>query len=269
MKNRVTLLTYLKHHCRAAPSVKAIKRAINRKYCTVNGQIETFSSSLVRASDRIVLDPAGLQEEKPQKMLVLYEDDDLWIVDKPAGMVSKNTKYLLVHRLDKETSGVLIYAKKAAVLEQMITLFQEHKVSKRYLAIVDGQMGEMEGKIDAPIGNVGSYDGQTLYGVTSRGKPAKTCWRCLKRNKRASLLDLELITGRTHQLRVHLKHLHHPILGDVQYGRSFSLARFHPKRNMLHAHQIAFPHPVHGRRIEVQAQIPSDFQEALAQLGLL
>lgn len=268
MENRVTLLTYLKHHCRAAPSVKAIKRAINRKYCTVNGKIETFSSSLVRASDRIVLDPAGLEEEKPQKMSVLYEDDDLWIVDKPAGMVSKNTKYLLVHRLDKETSGVLIYAKKASVLEQMIRLFQEHKVGKRYLAIVNGQMEKMQGEIDAPIGKLSSYDGQTLYGVTPRGKLAKTIWNCLKRNRSASLLDLQLVTGRTHQLRVHLSHLHHPILGDVQYGFSL-IGRFHPKRNMLHAHKIALPHPIHGRLLEVQAPIPCDFQEALAQLGLI
>ncbi len=270
----MTLLSFLKTRCRSATSVKAIKRAINAKCCLVNGQIETFASYILRPGDQVVLDEDSFQLiTLPQgtEMPILYEDEWLFIVDKPAGVVSQDATYRLVHRLDKETSGVLIFAKSEEVREKMIEVFRAHQVQKRYLAIVEGQMEQGTGVIRAALGKVGAYQGQTLYGVVTspRGQSAQTRWRSLKTAMSASLLYLEPVTGRTHQLRVHLSHIRHPILGDTQYGRHFrSLKDYHPKRHLLHAHSISFQHPMLNIPIQIKAPLPIDFQSALKTLEL-
>lgn len=269
----MTLLSFLRLHCQEAPSVKALKRAIENKGCTINGRIETFSSHPVSAGDCIILDLSAAAKEPFPKGLwpVLYEDEALYICNKPAGAISEDRQYLLVHRLDKETSGVLIFAKTAVIKEKMIKIFREYRVAKTYLALVKGALAKDQGEIKAPLGKVGEYQGQTLYGVVAppAGRSAVTRWKCLKKNAHASLLQLEPITGRTHQLRVHLSYLHHPILGDVQYGKNFrTLALCQPKRHLLHAYAIAFPHPISGAPLKVIAPIPQDFKEALELLHL-
>lgn len=270
----VTLLSFLREHCQEAPSVKAIKRAIENKGCTVNGRIETFSSHPVLAGDKIAID-LSVHLSKPlfseAKWSVLYEDAVLYICNKPAGALSQNKNYTLVHRLDKETSGVLIFAKTPEIKEKMIEIFRKREIAKTYLALVEGALSKDRGEINAPLGKIGEYQGQTIYGVVAlaKGKSALTRWKCLKKNAQASLLQLEPVTGRTHQLRVHLSHLHHPIIGDVQYGKHFkTLSLCRPKRHLLHAYAIAFAHPISGAPLKVIAPIPKDFKEALQQLQL-
>ncbi|MBX3719313.1 MAG: RluA family pseudouridine synthase [Parachlamydiales bacterium] len=279
----MTLLSFLRLHCPDAPSVKAIKRAIDKKSCSVNGRIETFSSHPLKKGDKVRFDLSSLsataKEEKYQPG-ILYEDEVLLICNKPAGMVCENRifnqalpqylgKLLLVHRLDKETSGVLILAKDGAVLEKMISLFKEHAVRKLYLALVDKTVKKEKGKVDNYLGKKSAYQGQTIYGEVDRkkGQHAITLWKCLKSVKTASLLLAEPVTGRTHQLRVHFSLMGHPILGDAQYGKAFS-CKLHPKRHLLHAYSIRFTHPLNKKEIEAIAPIPSDFQEALSQLQI-
>lgn len=279
----MTLLSFLRHHCPDAPSVKAIKRAIDGKCCSINGRIETFSSHPLRKGDKVCFDISGLsgpaKVEKYQPA-ILYEDEVLLICNKPAGMVCENRifnqslpkylgKLLLVHRLDKETSGVLILAKEPAFLEKMISLFKEHSVRKLYLALVDGTVKKEKGKVENYLGKKGAYQGQTIYGNVDpkKGQHAVTLWKCLKSVKTASLLLAEPVTGRTHQLRVHFSLIGHPILGDAQYGKSFT-CKVHPKRHLLHAYSIRFTHPLNKKEIEALAPIPSDFQEALSQLRI-
>lgn len=251
------LLAFLRKHYTDAPSVKALKRAIDTKGCVVNGRIDTISTRTLSAGDHIIIE----LDEKTKTPSVLYEDDELLICNKPAGIVSEAKQFpgKLVHRLDKETSGVLILAKTEDARQKMIELFSQKKVHKQYLAIVNGEVKKREGTIISLLAKKHSFQGQTIYGTGLQGQEAITRWKCLGVGKRASLLLCEPVTGRTHQLRVHLKEMGHPILGDTQYGDKSSAYR----RHMLHAWKIAFGD------IEVIAQIPEDFLEALRMTQLI
>lgn len=272
------LLAFIKNKCEEAPSVKAIKRAIDTKCCTVNGQIELFSSCVLSEKDLVCLSADAFFEEKEKSIPVLYEDDDLLVCNKPSGISSEAAEirpyfsswkggWALVHRLDKETSGALIIAKKAPAKVKLLEGFKQRKIHKAYLALVDGVVTKEEGKIENFLGKVGSYQGQTIYAAVDpkKGQRAITHWKCMKRGKSSSLVWCEPLTGRTHQLRVHLSGIGHPILGDAQYGKHFRSPQ-HPKRNLLHAYQIRFAHPTTGKELKVTAPIPSDFQEILTLL---
>ncbi len=277
------LLQFLRDNCPDAPSVKAIKRAIDGKLCTVNNRTQVFSSLTLEENDTVALNSRAFDLPKKTKVLkasVLYEDKDLFIVGKPAGVVSdsKSVKSCfpdhkgnleLVHRLDKETSGVLILAKSLEAKEKMEALFKERGVSKLYLALVDGVPSKDEGTIDNYLGKKSSYQGQTIYGSVEekKGMRAITFWKCLKKGKSASVIRCEPHTGRTHQLRVHLSQMGHPILGDVQYGKKF-LCHLRPQRNLLHAYSVVFIHPSTGKKIKVVAPIPADFKQALDELKI-
>lgn len=256
------LLQFLRDKCPDAPSVKAIKRAIEGKCCTVNRRIETFSSYILKENDVVELKPFEVREKKTS---VLFEDKDLLIINKPSGVVSEGE--FLVHRLDKETSGVLVLAKNQKMQDAMEALFKKRDVHKIYLAIVDGKVAKDDGVIDNALGKIHSYQGQTVYGAVDpkKGKSAITRWKCLKRGPEASLMQCEPYTGRTHQIRVHMSGMGHPILGDVQYGKKFRCT-FHPSRNMLHAYRIRFKHPSTGQELDIVAPIPSDFKQAMQAL---
>lgn len=263
------LLQFLRDKCPEAPSVKAIKRALDGKQCTVNGRIETFSSYTLEENDLVTFN--GVLEEQELKVTILHEDGEILVISKPAGMLtdlkSLQKKAFLVHRLDKETSGVLILAKTKEAQEKMIELFKTRKVRKTYLAVVDGAVEKEEGKIENFLGKKHSYQGQTIYGSVDekKGQRAITYWKRLAKSKNASVVMCEPYTGRTHQLRVHLSGMGHPILGDVQYGKRF-VCGYKPRRNLLHAYSIAFAWK--GKELKIVAPIPGDFKEALEKLGL-
>lgn len=266
------LLQFLRENCPEASSVKALKRAIDGKCCMVNRQIETFSSYILKENDVVILDFSALEEKQSTSSLsILFEDEELLIVNKPSGLVcdprslpSVYSVYFLVHRLDKETTGVLILAKNAKAKEKMIELFKERKIQKVYLALVAGVMEKQEGTIDNYLGKKHAFQGQTVYGAVekSKGLHAVTHWKCLKKGKGISLLACEPYTGRTHQLRVHLSGMGHPILGDTQYGKQKGIFR----RQLLHAYSIAFRHPSTGKELKVIAPIPADFKKVLESL---
>ena len=273
------LLQFLREKCPEASSVKSLKRAIDGKLCTVNNRVETFSSYALEEGDSVILLEAVKDAVKNVKVTVLFEDKDLVIINKPAGLVSDIRSIRpcltitgpleLVHRLDKETTGVLILAKTKEAKEAMIALFKERTIRKVYLAIVDGVVAKDEGLIDKHLGKKHAYQGQTVYGVVDekKGLRAITYWKCLKRAKVASVVCCEPYTGRTHQLRVHLSAMGHPILGDSQYGKKF-LCGLKPRRNLLHAYSVTFKHPMTGKEIKVKAPIPADFKLALEELKL-
>lgn len=268
------LLQFLRENCKSAPSVKALKRAIDNKLCSVNGQIQTFSSYQLQEKDLVRLSSATFEKKEPLETRTLYEDADLLLIYKPSGLLSdikdlKQSGMHLVHRLDKETSGVLILAKTEQAKKLLMELFKERTIQKLYLAIVDGIVEKEEGMIDNYLGKKNSYEGQTIYGAVSasQGVRAITHWKCLSRGKMASLLCCEPRTGRTHQLRVHLSEMGHPILGDRQYAKKFK-STFLPSRNLLHAYRLTFKHPRTGKPLKVIAPIPLDFKEALDALKL-
>jgi RluA family pseudouridine synthase len=260
------LLQFLREKCPEAPSIKAIKRAIDSKLCIVNGRIEIFSSYRLAENDTVWLKEVAFEIRKNlTKIPILYEDRDLLVINKPAGIISDHRiikrsrsnpqeALELVHRLDKETSGLLILAKTSEAKEKMIAFFKARSVRKLYLAIVDRVIRKDEGKIDGFLGKKYSYQGQTVYGSVDekKGVRAITFWRCLSRGRTTSVVCCEPFTGRTHQLRVHMSEMGHPILGDVQYGKRF-ICPFKPPRNLLHAYSITFMQPSTGKELKIIA----------------
>jgi 23S rRNA pseudouridine955/2504/2580 synthase/23S rRNA pseudouridine1911/1915/1917 synthase len=261
-----TLLTFLRSHLKDGTSAKAMKRAIDTKGCRINGRIETFSTHPLKAGDEI-----EITLDLPQKKAVtpLYEDDDFIAVNKPAGITSESLQKrdVLIHRLDKETSGVILLAKNKKMLEAMIDLFSKHLVEKEYLALVHGDVKGKKGEIRSNLTRKHSFQGQTIYGSAPKGRLAITEWATLSHSPKASLLRLHPKTGRTHQIRVHMKEMGHSIVGDTLYGKNSSLS-YKPRRHLLHAHKISFPHPITHKTIEIEAPLPDDFLEAMKELSL-
>src|SRR5690606_23510478 len=203
---------------------------------------------------------------------VIYEDDDVLVVNKPSGVIShargkyfdepsvasfvrqktgqKGERSGIVHRLDRATSGVMICAKNQETLSFLQKQFSLRKVKKTYMAIIEGGLPTDEGVIDMPIGRNPKIPAS--FHVTPNGKPALTRYNIVSKNEKFSLVELRPETGRTHQLRVHLKHLNHPIVGDALYkGRESS-------RLLLHAASLEITLP-NGERTIFTAPLPDEF----------
>jgi 23S rRNA-/tRNA-specific pseudouridylate synthase len=146
-------------------------------------------------------------------------------------------------------------------------MFKQRAVKKQYHALVDGKVKGDRGTIDNALGKICSYQGQSVWGEVppGQGLPARTDWEVVARGADATLLLCRPMTGRTHQIRVHLSGMGHPILGDSQYGKTFTCA-FRPQRCMLHASELAFEHPVTGKEIAIHSPLPEDFKEAIARV---
>lgn len=253
-----------------------LRGIIKAEKCEVNGRIENRGHRL-RANDfvEILLDPTRQNSMVPENISldVVFEDNDLIIVNKPTGMLSHpshrekkgtllnalahylnrngDTRHIrpgLIHRLDQDTSGLLLAAKNTRAHAKVGREFEKRRVEKRYLALVDGAVADDAGTITAPIGR---DPGEKFWSVKMNGKPSETRFVVLERYADASLLELEAVTGRTNQLRIHCAELGHPIIGDTQRGgREFA-------RLCLHSYRIVFRHPANGEVISVEQ--PVDF----------
>lgn len=269
----MALHAFLRLRVHEGISAKALKRAIDAKCCRVNGKVEFFSSYALVKGDRVELQLATQEPRESQKqpLDILYEDEHLLICNKAAGVVSEPAffPYPPIHRLDKETTGALILVKTAPMQDKMINLFQKREVHKEYLALVDGTVQKEGGKIDNFLDKKFTYEGQTVWGVakTGEGYRAITFWQRLDKRREASFLLCQPVTGRTHQLRVHLSGMGHPILGDHQYCKDFH-CDYKPQRHMLHAWRLSLRQPITGREISVTAPIPKDFSAALKSLEM-
>lgn len=231
---------------------------------------------------------------------IVYEDADLVIVNKPADFLTIPDRFkhdkpnvmgwlkeryeevFTVHRLDRETSGILCFARNEASHKALSKQFQERTAQKIYWAIVDGVPMNETGIIDKPIGESMARRGKML--VTQRGKVAITHYRVLEVFKQFSLVEAEIKTGRTHQIRVHLQFIGHPLAIDELYGRreafylsevkgrKFQLAKKQDEerplmsRSTLHAHQLTLTHPTTGERVTFSSELPKDFAAMLKQL---
>jgi 23S rRNA-/tRNA-specific pseudouridylate synthase len=232
-----------------------VKRSIDRGGCRVNGTVERFASYRIKKGDAIDFE---LIAPEKHSMQILFEDEDLIVFNKGVGILSDHP--LAVHRLDKPTSGVLVRAKHEKAKLAMEDLFRKREVHKIYHAHILGSPSEAEGTFQDTLILKGTFEGQKMWGVGLGGKEAVTHYRILKKGK-ISTIELSPITGRTHQLRVQLSHRGYPILGDTQYGRH-SKAGFGYSRLMLHAHSIAFKHPLKGIDLVLVAESSESFREA-------
>jgi 23S rRNA pseudouridine1911/1915/1917 synthase len=231
---------------------------------------------------------------------VVFEDEHLLVIDKPAGLVvhpaAGNRDGTLVnallhhcdgslsgiggvarpgivHRIDKDTSGLLVVAKTDVAHERLAKQFAAHSVERRYLAIVSGVPKITEGTVDAPLARSSANRKKIAIVETGRGKRAVTHWRRLTTLRDAALVECRLETGRTHQVRVHMASIGHPLLGDPVYGRAGKTHRkllddinFH--RQALHAAELGFIHPVTKHRLSFASAMPADMQELFNALGV-
>ncbi|WP_433441981.1 RluA family pseudouridine synthase [Nonomuraea sp. CA-141351] len=234
-----------------------------------------------------VTTPMPVAEPVPG-MTVVYEDDDIVVVNKPIGVAAHPTvgwtgptviggllgaghtiatsgaaeRQGIVHRLDANTTGAMVVAKSEVAYSRLKRAFKERTVDKRYHALVQGHPDPFRGTVDAPIDRHPSGDGR--FAVVAGGKPSVTHYDTVEAFRAASLLDIKLETGRTHQIRVHMAALRHPCVGDLLYGADPTLAaRLGVTRQWLHAVALGFEHPATGEWMSFSTDYPQDLQKAL------
>lgn len=256
-------------------SGKFLRRLLEANLCRINGQVERFGSRVVRRGDAVELAPhwKSLLPSPSLAIEAIYEDDSLKIVNKPAGWICDPKQaqqtfgpgYELVHRLDKETTGLLILAKNRSAREGLKELFAKRQIVKNYWALVDGVPSAERGERRSFFIKKGAYQGQTLWGSGPRGALAITRWKRVAVGEQAALLDCEPETGRTHQIRVHLCEMGHPILIDRQYASSFRCKLF-ISRTLLHAYRLRFS--FQETAIDVTAPLFPDMEGALRGVGI-
>ena len=263
----------------------------------LNGQ-PCRQSQTVKTNDliRITWPDEPEFELRPEEMEldILAEDEDIIVLNKPPGLVVHPAKGNLtgtlvqgllyhdeerfselvdatmrpgiVHRLDKDTSGIMVVAKKGSSRRALKRAFADRDVEKTYLALVLGEFGSVTGIMRTQIGRNPRHR-MKMAVVEEGGKPAVTRYRVLGVRENVTLVEVRIETGRTHQIRVHFAHMKHPVLGDPLYGGRQNDAPIRLQRQMLHAWKLVFPHPLTGVMREYRAPLPRDFQDVLAQLG--
>ena len=226
--------------------------------------------------------------ERVDGLTVIYSDDDIAVVDKPVGVAAHPSpgwtgptvigglaamghrvstsgaaeRQGVVHRLDAGTTGLMVVAKSEPAYSALKRAFREREVDKRYHALVQGHPDPLRGTVDAPIGRHPSGDGR--FAVVTGGRPSVTHYDTIEAFRAASLVEVRLETGRTHQIRVHMAALRHPCAGDLLYGADPVLAeRLGLTRQWLHAVQLGFAHPADGRWAEFHSAYPADLAHAL------
>lgn len=252
---------------------REIEALLSKNGCKVNRTIERFGSKKLTLTDTVELFPHFLQKNKNEKITTLFEDDHLLIINKPADIPSSkrilsellNQSVLLVHRLDKPTSGVLILAKTTHAQSQIEELFYKQEIEKTYIAITHGRMSDRKGLIEKPLKIKKRYEGGVIYMTTIQGKKAITHWEKAFSSKTETLFILKPISGKTHQLRVHLESIGHPILGDPVY-KDKQTSPYNAERLMLHSRKVVFTHPFTHKKIEIIAPIPIIIRQTISKL---
>jgi 23S rRNA pseudouridine1911/1915/1917 synthase len=277
-----------------------LQKLIDDGDATVNGS-QAKSSYKLRAADEVEIELTELpvKDFEPENILleIIYEDEWLAVINKPAGMVvhpgagvlngtlanaiayhfklqTANSKFEnrvgIVHRLDKDTSGLLVVAKTEEIHERLSEQFRERSVFKSYVALVHGAIEGKEGTIDQPIAR--EKHNRTKMAIRKHGRSALSLWKVRKRFEKFTLLNVEIKTGRTHQIRVHLMSINHPVVGDETYncGRDKTVKDLTVRQTIvdlnrffLHAERLIFTHPQTSERLEFYVPMPEELKNLL------
>lgn len=286
----VRIDVFLAAHCQGCSRTRS-KNLIKEGRVVVNQKIVKPHYCLKEGDEvQVRMPPPALDSLQAEEipLAILYEDGDVIVLDKPCGMVVHpaagnpagtlanalrfHTKELsdinperpgIVHRLDKDTSGVMVVAKNNVTHLALAKQFRAHSVRRRYIALVKGRVEFKEGLVDLPIKRHPFYRKKMAVSFEPDTKSAQTRYRTLKRFERFSLLELFPHTGRTHQLRVHLAYLKHPILGDDKYGDKNDFTRL-----ALHAKDLGFYHPQKKQFMEFSSALPAEIQAAIGAIHI-
>lgn len=265
-----------------------IQKLIDEELILVNDKVIKSSYKVSNGDVILITDKEEDMSVKPEKMDIdiVYEDDDVMVINKKSGVVvhpapgnysgtlvnglmylSKDLSHVngefrpgIVHRIDKDTSGLLIVAKNDKAHRILAEELKEKKIKRKYIALVSGVINHDIGEIDAPIGRDPS-DRKKMCVTSTNSKDAITHFRVLERYKNASLIECELETGRTHQIRVHMKYINHPVINDPVYGKS-NHGEF---GQLLHAKEITFTHPTTKEIMTFSCEVPEEFNKILEE----
>jgi RluA family pseudouridine synthase len=264
----------LRHVSLHLPSLKQARRLIESGRCSVNGRIRKFASAIVAKGDWVEVVPGEPKRRRPE-CSIIYDDEWMFVINKPPGITVEkeiveravNRECYLVHRIDKDTSGLLMIAKNPDMASFLEMLFRERSIKKEYVAIVDGEVKEKHGIIRWSLKLKNRCQGGVYWEITKdpSGKSAYTEFTLVTAKNNTSLVHLLPMTGRTHQLRVHMASLGAPILGDYQYADQFRCA-MRPERQLLHAWKLSMQHPLLGEEKSWTAPLPEDMLEAAETL---
>lgn len=258
-------------------SRKSVKATLSHGKVFVNGEATTQFNDALKPGDRVQIRSAA-KNVKLKGIKVVHEDDDIIVIEKDAGLLSiasekenqmtayrqlsdyvqkvhPKNRIFIVHRLDRETSGVMIFAKRKSVQEQLQNTWKDVVSERTYIALVEGTVTE-GGVITSWLTENKAFVVRSSKNP-NKGKKARTRYKVLKSNRKLSLLQVNLETGRKNQIRVHMQELGHPIIGDKKYGASGNPIR----RIGLHAHVIAFTHPTTGESLRFESKVPSVFTQ--------
>jgi 23S rRNA pseudouridine1911/1915/1917 synthase len=274
-------------------SRRRARDVIEKGQVSVDGAMVREPGHAVESAARVVWDPHRKALPRARLSLeLLHADEALLIVDKPPGLLTVQSApgaahedtalarvqeyarrltprhpYVgVVHRIDRDTSGALAFALSEAARQALRRLFREHRIERRYAALVAGSPRGERGAVDLPIHDVYQGGRRRVARPGEPSRPALTRWTVAERFRGAALLSLELETGRQHQIRVHLAHIGLPVLGDPVYGRREARPPVAVPRQMLHAQRLAFVHPLSGARVQAEAPLPPDFLRVLKEL---
>jgi 23S rRNA pseudouridine1911/1915/1917 synthase len=280
-----------KYVCQTCPELSRtqVQKLIGKGYIMVNDRV-TRAGLKLNLGDRvnIIIPPTPPSHPSPEALplTIIYEDNDLLVIDKPAGLtihpapghpshtlVNAILAYLpdlpdtgdslrpgIVHRLDKDTSGVMVVAKNNAAQANLMSQFKAHTVVKAYLALVKGHLTPEKGLIEAPIGR--DPRNRKRMAVVTEGKEARTQYQVIKYIDNYTLLEVRPETGRTHQIRVHLSAIGYPVVGDTTYG----VKSAYVSRQFIHACRLGFKLPSTGEYAEFTSELPTDLAKALEQI---
>lgn len=265
-----------------------IQKLIDEELILVNDKVIKSSYKVSNGDVILITDKEEDMSVKPEKMDIdiVYEDDDVMVINKKSGVVvhpapgnysgtlvnglmylSKDLSHVngefrpgIVHRIDKDTSGLLIVAKNDKAHRILAEELKEKKIKRKYIALVSGVINHDVGEIDAPIGRDPS-DRKKMCVTSTNSKDAITHFRVLERYKNASLIECELETGRTHQIRVHMKYINHPVINDPVYGKN-NHGEF---GQLLHAKEITFTHPTTKEVMTFSCEVPEEFNKILEE----
>ena len=276
---------------RALPEISRsyVKRLLDGGMITIGGRVPKASEKVSVGAELVVeVPPPEAMSLEPQRIpvTIIYQDNDIIVVDKPPGLtvhpapghpsgtlvnallamcpdlqgIAGTLRPGIVHRLDKDTSGLLVVAKNDRAMRSLQAQLSERRVHKTYLALVHGVPSPREGQIEAPIGR--NPKNRKKMAIVKDGRESTTRYKVREELRGYALLEVEPVTGRTHQIRVHLSAIGHPIVGDSVYGRPSPLLG----RQFLHAWKLAFAMPLGERQVEFESPLPMDLREALESL---